>query len=249
MIFHISRELFLHFNIKRLENFFTFIYPRVADGRRGTGERTNYNKNLDFTSHSTRIISRKQLGMSSSMPADAGAMSSLEGSVFRRVSKNTIVRTAFSLFFFSFFYFSPSVCELLRVFVISSFHLRGRRHRSSSTDRSTGRFPGAAPPISSEQYTWENPVPRRRGVPPPANTASGQRKQEIRCTRYARDATASPILRIASPRSPSARTRVCVNLHPGSGPSSRERKIGFISFVRSPSNSPKTLRIFVHRFT
>lgn len=100
MIFHISRELFLHFNIKRLENFFTFIYPRVADGRRGTGERTNYNKNLDFTSHSTRIISRKQLGMSSSMPADAGAMSSLEGSVFRRVSKNTIVRTAFSLFFF-----------------------------------------------------------------------------------------------------------------------------------------------------
>lgn len=49
---------------------------------------------------------------------------------------------------------------------------------------------------------------RVAGNSPRANTASGQRKQEIRCTRYARDATASPILRIASPRSPSARTRV-----------------------------------------
>lgn len=43
------------------------------------------------------------------------------------------------LFFFWFSCFFSSLCEhVLRVFVISSFHLRGRRHRSSLTDRSNG---------------------------------------------------------------------------------------------------------------
>lgn len=109
MIFHISRELFLHFNIKRFENFFTFISSCTADGRCGTGERTNCNKNLDFTSHSTDHFDAKAArDVPSSMPTDAGAMLSLEGSVSRRVSKNTIVRTAFSLsFFFVFLFFSP----------------------------------------------------------------------------------------------------------------------------------------------
>lgn len=77
----------------------------------------------------------------SSTPANALCCLSFEGSVFRRVSKNTIVRTAFSFLFFSLFFvflFFFLYEHVLRVFVVSSFHPRGRRHRSFSTDRSTG---------------------------------------------------------------------------------------------------------------
>lgn len=161
---------------------------------------------------------------------------SFEGSVFHHVSKNTIVRTTFSFFFFSLFFFRFSffsLCEhVLRVFVVSSFHPRGRRHRSFLTDRSTGRFPGAASPISSEQYTWENPVSRcRESYPGERRSGTAETGNTLYAVCARRDRFADTLYRepaIAFGSHP----RVYVNLHPGSGSSSRGKKTGFI-FVRS----------------